>query len=246
MVLDPRTKLVIIICISSLALFYNNPGKLLLLLAGTIILLFIFRVDLVGVLKYLRRFLVLLLLLFVVQCIFSPGGETLLAVGPLRLITSNGLAAGASVVSRLGVVIASAALLTTTSPRDFILGLVQWKIPYEIAFMVSVAIRFLPVFRDEMKNVITAVQLRGVELSKVPWGQKIGLYRSLFFPVAYRAVLKAQQLSIAMEARGFRAYPRRTYLRRLHLSFTDYTLMLFFPVLTILLISCQLFKLSLD
>lgn len=246
MVLDPRTKLVIIICISSLALFYNTPGKLLLLLAGTVILLFIFRVDLVGVLKYLRQFLVLLLILFVVQCIFSPGGETLLAVGPLRLITSNGLAAGASVVSRLGVVITSAALLTTTSSRDFILGLVQWKIPYEIAFMVSVAVRFLPVFRDEMKNVIIAVQLRGIELSKVPWGQKIGLYRSLFFPVAYRAILKAQQLSIAMEARGFRAFPRRTYLRRLHLRFTDYTLMLFFPVVTILLISCQLFKFSLD
>jgi len=34
--------------------------------------------------------------------------------------------------------------------------------------------------------VVTAVQLRGVELKKVPWGQKIDLFRRLFFPVVYR------------------------------------------------------------
>jgi energy-coupling factor transport system permease protein len=42
------------------------------------------------------------------------------------------------------------------------------RIPYEIAFMVSVAIRFLPLLTDEIKNVVTAVQLRGIELDKIP------------------------------------------------------------------------------
>jgi len=37
----------------------------------------------------------------------------------------------------------------------------------------------------------------------VPWGQKIDLFRRLFFPVVYGAIVKAQQLSVAMEARGF-------------------------------------------
>ena len=161
-----------------------------------------------------------------------------MSVGPVSLITSKGLAAGASVVLRIGVVCVVAVILTaTTSSRDFILGLVQAKVPYEIAFMVSVTMRFLPLFRDEMRNIVTAVQLRGIELNKVPWREKVSLYSSLFFPVVYGAILKAQQLSVAMEARCFRVYPRRTYLRKLNLIAVDYGLMLVFITTTIILSS---------
>jgi energy-coupling factor transport system permease protein len=234
--LDPRTKMVMVICLSSLALIYNTPGRLLLVLAATIVLLLIFRFDPSAVWGYLKPFFSLMLVLFIIQCIFSPGGNVLLAAGQVPLITGKGLSVGLGVVLRMVVIIAAAMLLTTFSSRDFILGLVQWKVPYEIAFMVSIALRFLPVFRDELINVITAVQLRGVELKKVPWGQKIAIYRRLFFPVIYGVMLKAQQLAVAMEARGFRAYPRRTYLRRLYFNFADYVVMVFFSVVTLMLI----------
>ncbi len=236
MKLDPRTKMVMVICLSSLALIYNTPDRLLLVLAATVGLLLIFRFDPSAIWGYLKPFLSLMLILFVIQCVFTRGGEVLLAVGPVPLITSKGLSIGAGVVLRIVVITAAAMLFTTFSSRDFILGLVQWKVPYELAFMVSIALRFLPVFRDEFINVITAVQLRGVELKKVSWGQKISMYRRLFFPVVYGAMLKAQQLAVAMEARGFRAYPRRTYLRRLNLSSADYVLMLFFTAATLMLI----------
>lgn len=236
MKLDPRTKLVMVLCITTLAVIYDSPAVLLPLLAGTSGLLFLFGIDLKMVAGYLRPYLFLLLILFLAQCIFTPGGEVLLAAGPVRLVGTRGLLSGASVVLRLLVVIAAAILLTTSNSRDFISGLVQWKVPYEIAFMVSVTIRFLPLFRDEFVNVVTAVQLRGVELKQVPWGQKIDLFRRLFFPVVYGALLRAQQLSVAMEARAFRAYPQRTYLRQLYLTRWDYCLMLACPSLTLLLI----------
>lgn len=168
MKLDPRTKMVMVICLSSLALLYNTPGRLLLLLAVTVALLLIFRFELSAIGAYLKPFLSLMLFLFVIQCIFSPAGKVLLAVGPVSLITTGGLLTGAGVVLRIVVVTAAAMLLATFSARDFILGLVQWKVPYELAFMVFIALRFLPVFRDELVNVVTAVQLRGVELKKVP------------------------------------------------------------------------------
>jgi energy-coupling factor transport system permease protein len=240
MQLDPRTKLVMIVCITTLAVIYSTPGRLLLLLAGTLLLLVMFRVDTGTVWGYLRPCLFLFVVLFLVQALFVRGGTVLLAVGQVPLITGDGLASGAGVVLRLGVVIAAAVLLTTASSRDFVLGLVQLKIPYEIAFMVSIAMRFLPVFREELVNVVTAIQLRGVDLKQVPWGQKIGIYRRLLFPVVYGALLKAQQLSEVMEARGFRAYPRRTWLRRLQLNLADYALMLSFVAATSALIWAQL------
>lgn len=236
MKLDPRTKMVMALCLSSLALIYNTPKQLLPVFAATILLLLLFRFDPSSVWGYLKPFLSLILILFVIQVIFSPGGTVLLAAGPVPLITSQGLMAGASVALRIMVVTAAAMLLTTFSSRDFILGLVQWRIPYELAFMVTIALRFLPVFRDELINVVTAVQLRGVELKKVPWGKKLAMYRRLFFPVIFGAMLKAQQLAVSMEARGFRAYPRRTYLRRLDLHWADYVLMSLFLAVTLTLI----------
>lgn len=232
MKLDPRSKMIMVICLSGLALMYDRPAQLLLLLAVTLVLLGIFQFNIRMMGGYLRPFLSLLLILFLIQTIFTPGGKVWLAIGSLSLISSAGLIAGATVVLRIVVVAAAAMLFTTFRSRDFILGLVQWKVPYEIAFMVSIALRFLPLFRDELLNVVTAIQLRGVELKKIPWGQKISMYRALIFPVVYRTMLKAQQLAIVMETRGFRAYPQRTYLRRLEFNGYDYLIMFISLVLT--------------
>lgn len=233
---DPRTKLAAILCITTLAVLYNTPERLALLLAASLVLLLLFGSDPRSVWGYLRPFLCLFLLLFAIQAIFTPGGEVLLAAGRAPLITDRGLEAGASVVLRLLVVITIAVLLTTASSRDFVLSLVQMRIPYEVAFMVEVAMRFLPVFQEELVNVVTAVQLRGVDLRRVPWGEKMALYRSLLLPVIYGALLKARQLSEAMEARGFRAYPRRTYLRRLQFGCSDYVLISSFLAATLALV----------
>jgi len=240
MKLDPRTKMVMAICLSTLALIYNTPDRLILLLAVTVMLLLMLRIHFRSVWRYLKPLLSLMLMVFVIQCIFTRGGEVLLALGPIALVTGKGLLIGAGLVLRIIVIIAAALILTTFSSRDFILGLVQWKIPYELAFMVSIAIRFLPLFRDEMVNVVTAVQLRGVEFKKVAWGKKIELCRRLLFPVVYGALMKTQQLAMAIEARGFRAYPRRTYLRRLNFNPVDYVVMLFFGTATLMLIFRQI------
>lgn len=239
MKLDPRTKLVMVICLSTLAVIYNSPKQMLLLFAASIMLLLVFQVQLDSVWWYLRRLLPLLLILFLIQSFFSSGGRLLWAAGPIPLLTTRGLELGAAVVLRMGVIFAAALLLTTSNSRDFVLGLVQWKIPYEIAFMVSIAIRFLPVFREEMTNVVTAIQLRGIDLRNVPWGQKLDLYRRLFIPVVYATIIKARQLAVAMEARGFRAYPSRTYLRRLHFSWADYSLILLSFSATLILIGLE-------
>ncbi|HWP98704.1 MAG TPA: energy-coupling factor transporter transmembrane component T [Syntrophomonadaceae bacterium] len=232
-----------VFCITTLAIIYNTPGRLFLLLVGTCGMLILFHIDLKTVGGYLKPYFFLLLILFLAQCIFTPGGEVLLRVGSVNILGTRGLILGTGVVLRLLIVVAVAILLTTSNSRDFISGLVQWKVPYEIAFMVSITIRFLPIFRDEFVNVVTAVQLRGVELKQVPWAKKLDLFKRLLFPVIYGTILKAQQLSIAMEARGFRAYARRTYLRQLKLSFADYAVMLFFLTATLTLIGMQVYPL---
>jgi energy-coupling factor transport system permease protein len=76
--------------------------------------------------------------------------------------------------------------------------------------MVSVAIRFLPLLTDEIKNVVTAVQLRGIELDRIPVRQRLKVYSYLIMPVVSGAIIKSRELATTMETRAFRAYPKRT------------------------------------
>lgn len=67
--------------------------------------------------------------------------------------------------------------------------------------------------------------MRGVEINKLKFSDKIRLYIFLLLPLVCGAISKAYQLAIAMEARGLRAYPQRTFFRQLKLKKRDYCLM---------------------
>lgn len=70
------------------------------------------------------------------------------------------------------IIISSALLLLTAKPMELVLGLIRLKIPYEIAFMVLLAIRFLPVLVEEVQDALTAIQLRGSRSRRSPWARK--------------------------------------------------------------------------
>jgi energy-coupling factor transport system permease protein len=130
----------------------------------------------------------------------------------------------------------SATILTTSNSREIVQGLVQWKCPYEIAFMVSIAIRFLPILKEEMLDVVIAIQLRGIELNKVKISKKVKIYKYILLPIVVNSILKAKELSSAMEMRAFRAYSTRTSYMVLKMSMTDYLIIALSTVVASLLI----------
>ena len=82
--------------------------------------------------------------------------------------------------------------------------------------------------------MITAIQLRGLDFEKVPTGKKIRIYSYLIMPMIASVIGKAQDLAIAVEMRGFRAFPYRTSFRMLRFAPKDYILMITAGVLTVL------------
>jgi two-component system chemotaxis sensor kinase CheA len=81
-------------------------------------------------------------------------------------------------------------------------------------------LRFLPVFSEEFRDTMIAIQLRGVDLKRIPIRDKIRIYAKIIMPVAYGAADRAQKLSYAMELRAFRAMPERTSRITLKLPLT--------------------------
>lgn len=224
--LDPRSKLVLVLCLSTLGVLIQDIRVLTAVLSVSTALSAASGSRLFALVKKFRRILWLFVAIAIIQSIFSPSGRVLVHLGGIKLVTVGGLYKGVAMVLRMSIVMVSATIMATSNSREIVQGLVQWRIPYEIAFMVSVAIRFLPLLTEEIKNVVTAVQLRGIELDKIPVRQRLKVYSYLIMPVVSGAVIKSRELATAMETRAFRAYPKRTSYMVLTMQRADYAVII--------------------
>ena len=128
----------------------------------------------------------------------------------------------------LVLIISSIIFAMSTSPRDLMLSLTKIKVPYEIAFMLTLAIRFVPVITREINHVINAQKARAHKIM-FSFRDPLGSMRSAFpilIPTFHLLLIKAFDLSLSIEARAFRAKKERTYPPRLKFKFNDYVAIL--------------------
>lgn len=218
---DPRVKLLAIILFTTLAIIFKNIFFMLSLCIITVFLCYILNADFVLLLKRFKKFASLLVAVSLAQIVFVRTGTPLVKIAEVVLVYSDGLILGLTAVMRLFVILCSAAIMAGENSRRVIASFSQMKIPYSLSFMVMIALRFLPIFSQSFSDAITAVQLRGIELKQVHLGKKVKLYGYLLLPVVADAIVKAQDLAITMEARGFGAYEKRTSYIKLKMSQAD-------------------------
>ncbi|MEG0753340.1 MAG: energy-coupling factor transporter transmembrane component T [Angelakisella sp.] len=231
---DPRAKLAVVSAISTLAIFSNGLNPLFILTIITLLLLPLFSCDIKKTLGYLKGFLTVMVSLAVIQSIFTRGGEPLLQLGNIVLLTQNGVMVAGSFLLRMVIITFSASILGTSSSREIIQGLVQMKVPYELAFMASMGLRFLPALRDQFRDVLVAMELRGIDFKAASFSQKLQLLGHMFTPVVAGAILASRQISISVQLRGFRAFPQRSSHFTLHFNARDTAMVALTAVFTVL------------
>lgn len=186
--------------------------------------------------SYIKIFGYLIVALVIVQGIFYPYKITypLLRVPLDSPIFANhvifsldgavyGLTLGIRVIA---LVIAVTVFSLTTAPRDFLVSLRRIKVPFEVAFMVNIALRFIPDIRDKASEVMLAQTARGLELEKGSILQRIKNLVPVLTPLLINYLLMARNSAVAMETRAFRWKNERTYMRTLRPTKTDYAIMI--------------------
>ncbi|HSH34824.1 energy-coupling factor transporter transmembrane component T, partial [Schnuerera sp.] len=199
---DPRTKLTMVLCISTLGIIIKDIFYLFFVLGLTILIAKFFNVNLKRSFKKIKRLLYVIIVIAIVQSIFTTEGKSLFSIGHIVVLSTSGLEKGFQFILRMMIIIFSATIITTSNSRKIIQGFVQWGLPYDIAFMVAIGIRFLPILTEEIKDSLTAIQLRGIEIENLPMKKRISIYSYLFAPILTGTILKAEKLSIAIEMRG--------------------------------------------
>ncbi len=229
--LDARIKLVMLIVISTLSVILQNVTAMGILLAITLMILIVGGADMKAAFTRMRGMIQLILSIFVLQCLFTRTGEAMIAIKGFTIVTWDGVLTSAVVSLRLFNVILSAMLVLTGEPRDYLLALTQWKIPYEISFMVMAAIRFIPMLTEEGRDVMCAVQMRGTKIKNTSLAHKLSVYKSILIPIVSGAIRRSEYMATAMEARAFRALPKRTSMRKLVLKRSDIIWLIIFILL---------------
>jgi energy-coupling factor transport system permease protein len=169
----------------------------------------------------LKRLWQVAIAIALMQSIFAPSGTILIAIGSVNLLTSGGLIKGLLILFRLALFITGGAMFTPYSQRALIQGMVQVRLPYEAAYMISIGLRFIPQMREEFRDSLTALQLRGVVLEELRLRKRLSLYFYLLLPALAASLQNARELAMSMEMRAFRAMRGRTSYYTLALKRSD-------------------------
>lgn len=197
-----------------------------------------------SVVRAFRPVLIFFALLFCVHLFFTDGSPVP-PFPPWRVtVTYEGLFKGAITTWQFALLILSASILTmTTLPTDLVSGIERLLRPFkrigvpshDLAMMVSIALRFVPTFLEEIDRVKVAQMARGASFKTGPIVRRTRAAISLLPPLIVRTVHRADELVIAMEARGYRRGPR-TYMRELAMRRADYVALMVMILMTGLLV----------
>lgn len=111
------------------------------------------------------------------------------------------------------------------------------KVPvYEIALMLSIALRFVPTLLDETQKIMNAQRSRGVNFGEGKLLDQIKAVIPLLIPLFVSAINRAEDLATAMEARGYRGGEGRTKYRQQVWKLKDSLALVVFGLVTVGLI----------
>ena len=221
--LDPRVKIVsTLLYLISLFLFRSVPGYLVatIFLFGCIGLS---KVPVKFILKGLKPIFILLLITILFNLFLTTGGRTLLHVWVFR-VTEEGLRTAVYMAIRLIYLIDGSVTYdlydnTDSADRRHRKSLKTSEpvhVPvHEIAMMMSIALRFIPILLEETDKIMKAQIARGQILESGNIIQRAKAMIPILVPLFVSAFRRANDLAMAMEARCYRGGEGRTKMKPL-------------------------------
>lgn len=240
--LDPRFKIVITL-IFIIMLFTGESFICLAIgVVYTVMAILLSKIKLKMFVKSIKPLMPFLLITALLNILFVSDGTVYFHWKFLK-ITSEGINVSAVMIIRIVMLIAGSSLLTyTTSPitltdavERLLSPLKKLKFPiHELAMMMSIALRFIPMLIEETDRIISAQKARGAEIDTGSITNRAKNLVSILIPLFISAFRRADELATAMECRCYCGGEGRTRLRQLKSALRDYIAL----AVTIIFLAC--------
>ena len=227
--LDPRVKLAGTLIYVITLFFYRNfvgYGIAILFLAMVIRAS---KVPFKFMVKGMRSIVFLLMITAFFNLFMTPG-TPVVELWKLK-ITKEGTEVAVSMALRLSLLVIGSSILTlTTTPNNLTDGMEKglgflkiFKAPvHEIAMMMSIALRFIPILLEETDKIMKAQMARGADFDSGNLVTRAKAMVPILIPLFVSAFRRASDLAMAMEARCYRGGEGRTKMKPLKYHKRDF------------------------
>lgn len=224
--LDPRTKLAFVLFWVIALFVMNAPWPMLVALALVHMLAWTTRVPADRLGQAWRALWPITLLIVVLGSItWGAAGPTLIRMGPLSVSTSSLLQAITMAARVDALAFGFLLLLWTTEQGELIAGLTRLGLSYGASLTLAIAMQFVPLLSRIFGEILEAQQSRGLIIPR--WNPIAAgrAYLPVLVPLLITALRMADNLSMALVARGYGADTPRSSRRQLRLTGWDWFMM---------------------
>lgn len=241
--LDPRTKIILTFMYMLSVFMLTNLQTYVFVAISLMIFIKLSNIPYKFIIKGIKPVIMLLVFSVVVNLFFTQG-RTIVQIGFLK-ITYEGLYFALLMLSRLILLIMGSSLMTfTTTPIRLTDGIEKLFSPFkkigfpahEIAMMMSIAIRSIPILIEEADKIMKAQMARGADFETGSILRRAKALVPILIPLFISSFRRADELAMAMESRCYRGAEGRTKLNPLQYKTLDYKAYAVFSVYIIFLL----------
>jgi energy-coupling factor transport system permease protein len=229
--LDPRTKVLgLIVMLIGVFVGHSISG----VAAGAAAVLMLGILSRVGWriwIGALSRFRWMLAMTAAVNLFIGPGSTPLVVAGHVLPIFTEAIRSSIILSVQLATAIGLSMVLTfTTTPHELTKGcerlarpLKRLRVPVEdLAIVILMAMRFIPLFQQELRHIIDAQKARGVDFGHGSAVNRAQNLVAVLMPAILGTLRRGDRLADAMANRGFRPGEPRSEFRPLVFSARDW------------------------
>ena len=226
--LDPRTKIFGMLAIMVALFFVNNWIGLVYAAVVVFAVLFASQVPLKFYIRGVKPLRWILLFTAAIQIFLTPG-EIIWQWGILH-ITAEGVRLAIFMCVRLVLLVMTTSVLTLTTTPIVLTDAVENLLSpfkrigvtgHELAMMMTIALRFIPLLADETEKIMAAQKARGAAFDEGGLMDRARALLPILVPLFLSAINRASELAMAMEARCYHGGEGRTRLHELHYENRD-------------------------
>ncbi len=240
--LNPTIKILLVFYFIIVIFFFKAIQTYLLFFLFCLVLTTFTKINFRSILLSFKPILFLLFFTVFFQLFFTQG-TPLIRLGKI-VITKEGLNLSIFIALRLVILTFLTFLLTSTTTtvdlatgfKNIVQPLKIFKFPVdELSLMVSISLQFVPILFDEADRIMKAQMARGADFESGNIFVRAKSFLPVIIPLVLNAFNRADELAVAMEARGFVISAKRTSIRENKLGKNEFLAIGISIIITVML-----------